>query len=84
MVRRLLNSGRLSDSQALSVRQMHQQLASGRRLTREQRMWVEERCREWKLGTRWRARRTDTGSYRAAMVAEFDALPRPRKPPSPT
>jgi hypothetical protein len=85
MLRRLLDSGKLTSSEAGAVREMHDALTTGRigGLNQRQAAWAEEVCRRCGIVVA-RARPDSRKKGKDAakkLVAEFDALPRPKKPP---
>jgi hypothetical protein len=85
MLRRLLDSGKLTPSEAGAVREMHDALTTGRigGLNQRQAAWAEEVCRRCGIVVA-RARPDSRKKGKDAakkLVAEFDALPRPKKPP---
>ena len=85
MLRRLLDSGKLTPSEAETVRKLYDELVAGRigGLNQRQAAWAEQLCE--KCGIVLVTVRPDTrkkGKDAAKkLVAEFDALPRPKKPP---
>jgi hypothetical protein len=84
MLRRLLDSGKLATSDAKAVRKLHDDLAAGRigGLNGQQAAWAEELCRKCGfVAAPVRPHKKRTTDEAKRMVAEFDAMPRPKKPP---
>ena len=85
MLRRLLDSGKLPPSDAKAVSNSYDELVAGRigGLNQLQAAWAEQLCE--KCGIVLVTVRPDTrkkGKDAAKkLVAEFDAMPRPKKPP---
>jgi hypothetical protein len=85
MLRRLLESGKLTSSDAAAVRKLYDDLLGGRigGLNQRQAEWAEQLCQT--CGVVANRPRPDTrkkGKEDAKRaVAEFDAMPRPKKPP---
>lgn len=86
MLRRLLDSAKLTPSEWHSVRQMHEALVAGRvgGLTEQQSVWVAPLCQRCGIavgGARSINAAKVGREVTARLLAEFDALPRPKKPP---
>ncbi len=85
MLRRLLECGKLSPTETATVRKLHEDLVAARigGLNGQQAAWAEELC--GRCGIVFAAVRPDNrkkGKEAAKkLVAEFDAMPRPKKPP---
>ena len=85
MLRRLLDSGKLAPKETATVRKLHEDLVAGRigGLNGQQAAWAEELC--GRCGIVFAPARPDSrkkGREAAKkLVAEFDAMPRPKKPP---
>jgi len=85
MLRRLLDSGKLTPSETKAVRKLHDDLVTGQigGLNGQQAAWAEEICRRCGVVVaRVRPDHRKKGKEEAKkLVAEFDAMPRPKKPP---
>ena len=85
MLHRLLDSGKLTPSETKAVRKLHDDLVAGQigGLNGQQAAWAEEICcRCGIVVARARPDSRKKGKDAAKkLVAEFDALPRPKKPP---
>ena len=87
-LRQLLESGKLNADESQTFRTMYDDLVAGRiaLLDRKQRLWAETLYNEkYKLGEE----RAKTGKKRSTnknkeLLATFDAMPRPKKPPGRT
>ncbi len=85
MLRRLLDSGKLTPGDAAAARKLYDDILAGQigGLTQQQSRWAEQLCRKVgilahqpKMTSREKTKETN-----AKLLAEFDALPRPKKPP---
>jgi len=85
MLRRLLDSGKLSPSDAEAVRKLYDEIVVGRigGLTHPQIVWAERLCRRCGIAAS-RPKpfiKMTTKEDKKRVLAEFDAMPRPKKPP---
>jgi hypothetical protein len=85
MLRRLLASGKLTPTETKTVRKLHDDLVAGQigGLNGQQAAWAEEICRRCGIvvaQARPDSRKKDREAAKK-LVAEFDAMPRPKKPP---
>ena len=85
MLRRLLDSGQLEATEVEPVRKLYDDIVTGRigGLSQQQAAWAEELCRRGGIVVaRARPDTRKKGKDEAKrLVADFDALPRPKKPP---
>lgn len=89
MLRRLLDSGKLPAGDVESVRKLFDDIVAGRigGMNHPQSVWAEKLCEQCGVDIRQPgARDTQTTRKKAKeekdrILAEFDALPRPKKPP---
>ena len=85
MLRRLLDGGKLTADETVAAQEMLDALKAGRiaGLAQRQVTWAEELCRRCGIVvTRVRPVATSKREDQTRRtVAEFDALPRPKKPP---
>jgi len=84
MLRLLLACDKLTPDEALRARKLHDDLAAGRfvRLDHESRVWVERLFYVHKLGPqRPPAVGNPNKPTSKQLIAAFDAMPRPKKPP---
>lgn len=85
LLRRLLESGKLTPSDAEAARKMYDDLVAGRigGLNHQQSVWAQQLCQKCGIATN-HARPSDkkkTKDDKVRLLAEFDAMPRPKKPP---
>jgi len=85
MLRRLLDSGKLSPGEADTVRKLYDDIVAGRigGLNHPQIVWAERLCRRCAIvpirpGVAYGRKAREEQDKR---VAEFAAMPRPKKPP---
>jgi hypothetical protein len=84
MLRLLLACGKLTPDEVGRARKFFDDLAAGRlvRLDHENRVWVERLFYAHKLGQqRSREVAKPTKATSKQLIAAFDAMPRPKKPP---
>jgi hypothetical protein len=88
-LRRLLDCGKLAPSEVAAVRKLYDDIVAGRigGMNHPQSLWAEQLCRRCGVEVR-QAEPGDNGASRKKakdeknrLLAEFDALPRPKKPP---
>jgi len=86
MLRRLLDSGKLTPSETEAARKMHDDLTAGRvgGLNDQQSAWADQLCR--KCGISMHEAKPGDSKKKAQeekkrQLAEFDAMPRPKRPP---
>jgi len=80
---RLLASGKLTPIETTDIQQSHDAVAAGNELDAHQRLRANVLYEEkYKLGEErtWAGRRRGH-SWTDELVAKFDAMPRPKKPP---
>jgi hypothetical protein len=84
VLRQLLDSGKLTAAETKTIRQLFDDLSHGRigGLNSQQSTWVEQVCQRCGVTVDRpkpppRKKKDDT----KRLVAEFDAMPRPKKPP---
>jgi len=85
ILRRLLDSGKLTPSETEAVRKLYDDLVAGKMggLNHPQSVLVQELCQKCGVVAN-RARPNDkkkTKDDKERILAEFDAMPRPKKPP---
>jgi hypothetical protein len=86
MLSKLLRSGKLTPEDSRKARTMHMELISGRvsALDVESHAWVQRLFDEHRLGEQ-RSKRAESSRKTKAqtkeLLAAFDALPRPKRPP---
>jgi len=85
MLRRLLDSGKLTPADAETARTRYDEIVAGRigGLNYQQGVWAEELCEKYGIVPK-RPGLSDSKKRRdeaKRVVAEFEALPRPKKPP---
>jgi len=84
MLRRLLDSGKLAQEERAEAQRLLDDLSSGRvlRLPMTQRVWVERLFYRFRLGDQRPKQVTkDSKTKTKDLLAAFDAMPRPKKPP---
>ncbi len=89
MLRRLLDSGKLAPGDAETVRKLYDDIVAGRigGMNHPQSVWAEGLCVACGVEFRQPVARDAVSSKKKAkeekerILAEFDALPRPKKPP---
>jgi hypothetical protein len=87
VLRRLLDSAKLTAADEAFVRQMHDDIVAGRTdgLGHPQRVRVEQLCRQCGVQLTQPAPRSETRRKKELenerLLAQFDALPRPKRPP---
>ncbi len=87
VLRRLLDSGKLTAADQEFVRQMHDDIVAGRigGLAHQQRTRVERLCRECGVQLAVPPPRSETRKKKEVeteqLLAQFDAMPRPKRPP---
>jgi hypothetical protein len=85
MLRRLLDSGKLTPTETAAVRKLHEDLVAARigGLNGQQAAWAEELCGKCGIVYALAPPVSPKKGKEAAkkLVADFDAMPRPKKPP---
>jgi hypothetical protein len=85
MLRRLLDSGKLTPTEAEVVRKLYDDIVAGLvgGLTVAQSLWAEQLCRKCGIipNRPGMSLKKETKQDKQRVLAEFDALPRPKKPP---
>ena len=85
MLRRLMDSGKLTPSDAEAVRALHDDIVAGRigGLNHEQSLWAEQLCQRYGITPNLPTIGTKkvTKEDKERVIAQFDAMPRPKKPP---
>lgn len=84
MLRRLLDSGKLTPSEAETAGKLRDDIVDGRigGLNHAQSVWAEQLCRKCGITNRPPPRtKKPTKEDKERVIAQFDALPRPKKPP---
>ena len=85
MLRRLIDSGKLTPSEAETVRKLYDDLVAGRigGLHHKQSVWAEQLCEKCGIAANRPTKNygKKTRDEAKKLVAEFDAMPRPKKPP---
>jgi hypothetical protein len=85
MLRRLLDSGKLTPSESEAARNLYDDIVDGRigGLNHAQTVWAEQLCKKCGVTSNRPPIRTrkDTKEDRERVIAQFDAMPRPKKPP---
>ncbi len=84
ILRRLLDSGKLTPSEAETARKMHHDLVAGRigGLNSQQGAWTQKLCRRVDVSMHEASvGKTKAQAEKESQLAAFDAMPRPKKPP---
>ena len=85
MLRRLLDSGKLTPSEAETARKLRDDIVDGRigGLNHAQSVWAEQLCQKCGITPNRPAMGTKkaTKEDKERVIAQFDAMPRPKKPP---
>lgn len=86
ILRRLLESGKLATSEEGAVRRLYDDLIAGRigGLNGQQAAWAEELCQKCGVVASRPIpsdNRKKSKGDKERLLAEFDAMPRPKKPP---
>jgi hypothetical protein len=85
VLRRLLDCGKLTPSESEAARKLYDDIVDGRigGLNHAQSVWAEALCKKCEIAPNhppMRARK-ETKEDKAKVIAQFDAMPRPKKPP---
>ena len=85
MLRRLLDSGKLTPSETEAARKLYDEIVAGRvgGLNHAQSVWAERLCRRCGIAAS-RPKpfiKKVTKEDKEKVIAQFDAMPRPKKPP---
>ena len=85
MLRRLLDSGKLSPSDTEAIRAMYDDIVAGRigGLNHDQGVRAEQLCRQCGIAAHHPGLsiKKATKEDKEKLLAQFDAMPRPKKPP---
>lgn len=84
MLRRLLASGKLAEEERVEAQRLLDELSAGRvlRLATTQRVWAERLFHRLGLGDQRPKQTTKDSKAKAKeLLAAFEAMPRPKKPP---
>jgi hypothetical protein len=89
MLRRLLETGKLSEDDATTIRKLYDDIVAGRigGMNHPQSVWAEGLCQTCGVDIRQPGARDAASSKKKAkeekerILAEFEAMPRPKKPP---
>ena len=85
VLRRLLDSGKLTPSEADAVRKSYDEIVDGRigGLNHAQSVWAEQLCQKCGITPNRPPMSTKkpTKEDKERVIAQFDAMPRPKKPP---
>jgi hypothetical protein len=85
ILRRLLDSGKLTPSETEAAGKLHDDIADGRigGLNHAQSVWAEQLCRKCGISPNRPALsiKKETKEDKERVIAQFDAMPRPKKPP---
>ena len=85
MLRRLLDSGKLTPSETEAARKLYDEIVAGRigGLNHAQSVWAEQLCQKCGIAPNRPPMGTKkvTKEDKERVIAQFDAMPRPKKPP---
>jgi hypothetical protein len=85
MLRRLLDSGKLTPTEADVVQKLHDEIVAGLigGLTVAQSLWAEQLCRRCGIvaSRPGMSLKKETKQDKERVIAQFDSMPRPKKPP---
>jgi hypothetical protein len=85
MLRRLLDSGKLTPSEAEAAGKLRDDIVDGRigGLNHAQSVWAEQLCKKYGIVASRPALniKKATKEDKERVIAQFDAMPRPKKPP---